>query len=303
MSDFASSALFNLASAQLSAMGYRAAPSSGFAGKVAANSKTSLVEGALQALGASAIVSIGQGVKAVPQEPTLAVLRRATDPADFIDRWMRLERYYHGKHRVLIKSSGSNETVLQHYSVEGDPPTIAEDLLIAGLLAALLEEVGCQELSLQINGIAGEAIRAGQLVHNASVPDKPCDVWSYKWTAFNATQPEPKSAAPDESFGERAALLMADDPAAIWQVDKLAGALGLSTRSLQRALAAEGDTFQKLLRRVRTDKASQALLAQSQGLAEIGYTCGFSDQAHFNRDFKARFNMTPGAYRDLAAGS
>ena len=32
-------------------------------------------------------------------------------------------------------------------------------------------------------------------------------------------------------------------------------------------------------------------------LSQIAYICGFSDQSHFTRSFKARFGITPGAYR------
>ncbi len=34
-------------------------------------------------------------------------------------------------------------------------------------------------------------------------------------------------------------------------------------------------------------------------LSCVGLGCGFSDRAHFTREFRGRVNMTPGAYRNL----
>jgi AraC-like DNA-binding protein len=31
--------------------------------------------------------------------------------------------------------------------------------------------------------------------------------------------------------------------------------------------------------------------------AQVGYVCGFADQAHFTRQFKRHTAMTPGLYR------
>jgi AraC-like DNA-binding protein len=43
-----------------------------------------------------------------------------------------------------------------------------------------------------------------------------------------------------------------------------------------------------------------ALLAGSdEPLPAVGFVCGFSDQAHFTREFRRRVNLTPGAYRAL----
>ena len=54
------------------------------------------------------------------------------------------------------------------------------------------------------------------------------------------------------------------------------------------------------VRRRRIEQARQALLATDLPLASIGLAAGFSDQAHFCRQFKAATGLTPGAYR--AAG-
>lgn len=47
----------------------------------------------------------------------------------------------------------------------------------------------------------------------------------------------------------------------------------------------------------RLDKSRQ-LIAEREGLALTAAECGFADQAHFTRSFKAAYGITPGQYRD-----
>jgi AraC family transcriptional regulator len=68
-------------------------------------------------------------------------------------------------------------------------------------------------------------------------------------------------------------------------------------RSFRRAF---GCSLGEYVRRARIERARQSLLATDQSLASIAVAAGFSDQAHFCRQFKAATGTTPGAYR--AAG-
>ena len=47
--------------------------------------------------------------------------------------------------------------------------------------------------------------------------------------------------------------------------------------------------------------AARSLIATGTPLAEIAGACGFADQSHLNRHFKAHFGMTPGRYARLVA--
>jgi len=98
-------------------------------------------------------------------------------------------------------------------------------------------------------------------------------------------------------------MLIADDLGRNWRLGIAAKMLGTSTRSLQRSLAQEGDTFQRLLRTVRVERSAALISAGNYKLAEAGYACGFSDQAHFSRDFKLRFNMSPTQFAEIARSS
>jgi AraC-like DNA-binding protein len=47
--------------------------------------------------------------------------------------------------------------------------------------------------------------------------------------------------------------------------------------------------------------AARSLIADGAPLAEVAGACGFTDQSHLNRHFKAHFGMTPGRYARLVA--
>jgi AraC family transcriptional regulator len=81
----------------------------------------------------------------------------------------------------------------------------------------------------------------------------------------------------------------------------LAAEVGIHPVHLARTFRrAFGCSLGEYVRRSRIERARQALLATDQSLASIALSVGFSDQAHFCRQFKAATGTTPGAYR--AAG-
>jgi AraC-like DNA-binding protein len=83
-------------------------------------------------------------------------------------------------------------------------------------------------------------------------------------------------------------------------VGRLAEELGTSIRSLQRALAAEGTSFSRVLERERMARARDAVIDESRPITEVGFTLGYSDPAHFARAFHRWFGMSPRAFRRRA---
>jgi AraC family transcriptional activator of tynA and feaB len=81
---------------------------------------------------------------------------------------------------------------------------------------------------------------------------------------------------------------------------QMAQALGISTRTLQRAFTAAGQTFAGRMRSVRLAQAA-AMLHQPQlhalPVAEIGARCGYPEPAHFGREFRREHGATPAAWR------
>jgi AraC-like DNA-binding protein len=81
-------------------------------------------------------------------------------------------------------------------------------------------------------------------------------------------------------------------------VASIARDLGLSARSLQRGLAAEGTTMRNLLRDLRRELAEQRLGAGMSSHASIAQAIGYSDATVFWRAFKRWSGKTPSTFRE-----
>ncbi|CAG2155865.1 AraC family transcriptional regulator [Cupriavidus numazuensis] len=81
-----------------------------------------------------------------------------------------------------------------------------------------------------------------------------------------------------------------------------AGALHMSTATLQRRLAMEGTSFQTVKDELRRDTAIIRLNTCAVPLAELAQELGFTDSAAFQRAFKGWTGSAPGAYRKSRLG-
>lgn len=99
----------------------------------------------------------------------------------------------------------------------------------------------------------------------------------------------------EDPRARRAALLLEARRGRL-RVDELAGALGLHVRSLERTfLASFGMTPKRMARLVRLRYVLGALHAGGFGtLADLAQACGYADQPHLVRDFRALTGRTPG---------
>ncbi len=89
---------------------------------------------------------------------------------------------------------------------------------------------------------------------------------------------------------------IATQPAGSAQVEDLARSLGMSVRSLQRALKEDGKSWTELIdasRRV----ALQALLQQGVSLADAAQRLGYHDASSVSRAARRWFGTTPGQWR------
>lgn len=77
----------------------------------------------------------------------------------------------------------------------------------------------------------------------------------------------------------------------------VAGALGLSTRSLQWRLSRHQANFETVLKDVRVALAQTLLRDTTRPLAAVGRSLGFSEGSAFTRWSRTQFNMPPNAYR------
>lgn len=82
--------------------------------------------------------------------------------------------------------------------------------------------------------------------------------------------------------------------------DRIARDLNVSTRSLERVFAANGQTIMRYLLEERVRKAAAMLAAPEathRTVTEIAFACGFNDASHFGRIFAAKSGMTPSQWR------
>jgi AraC-like DNA-binding protein len=85
-------------------------------------------------------------------------------------------------------------------------------------------------------------------------------------------------------------------------LDSVAKALHVSSRTLCRKLEAEHTSFRAAKDGARRDRAIDRLMNSAAPIAEIAYELGFGHPSAFHRAFRAWTGTTPASYRDSTAG-
>ncbi len=81
---------------------------------------------------------------------------------------------------------------------------------------------------------------------------------------------------------------------------QIAVAMGVSRRSLRRLFADSNESLSAYIRDARLDKIAEELrnpLMTNMSISQVSIKWGMGNFQHFTRLFKARFGMTPSAYR------
>jgi AraC-like DNA-binding protein len=243
-----------------------------------------------RAHGLAPLLRVGFHLLGGPDDPVLAALRAAAGPADLFERWQRLERFTHSRHRVRVRRSERSRLSAEHVGPSGKPPSAAEDALVLGLLTALLSGIGARDLTVHLE--AGRPVHTGGVFGDLGPGDTAR--WHFAWTSV--VPPAPAGGDVRETgLAARTRSLLAGDPARRWTLAVIAAELAVPARTLQRHLPVGGLTG--LLAAVRAEAAAHLLRAGRHPLGVIGFTSGYSDQPHFTREFRRRTAMTPGQFR------
>ena len=80
-------------------------------------------------------------------------------------------------------------------------------------------------------------------------------------------------------------------------IELVARDLGMSSRTLQRRLAAAGLSYHELLDRARRETAEKCIADSSLSIGEIAYITGYSEPAAFHRAFRRWTGVTPHGFR------
>jgi AraC-like DNA-binding protein len=95
-------------------------------------------------------------------------------------------------------------------------------------------------------------------------------------------------------------LLWSELSAGVPGLDAVGRVLGMSPRTLQRRLRAEGTTLSAMLTQVRHDLALPLLGDGQLAVAEVAFLLGYEDPSAFNRAFRRWSGRSPRAFRRAA---
>jgi AraC-like DNA-binding protein len=88
---------------------------------------------------------------------------------------------------------------------------------------------------------------------------------------------------------------------AVPPLDRVARALGVSARTLQRQLREESTTFAHTLAQLRQEMAPSLLRDGRLAVSEVAFLLGYEDPSAFQRAFRRWFGRSPRAFRGTAA--
>ena len=281
------------------------APDAGEA-RVQLRQKQDLVRSAVLQGGLACLPLLGRGLHRLTHEPTHHALVSARSARDLFERWQRLERYIHSRHRCIVEACEEGQARIRHVSLTpGDAPSAAEDLVVAGVLAALLEAIGLQRVELRV-GTTSALPAADAHGIDTAVAECATGLWHFEWEGVTANarpsslEPRVRELGADQAWPEpvRAIYLrLVADLARPLGVSELAADLGMPARTLQRRLGHAGLSYSRLLAEARCRTGAWRLINTADPIAEIGFLSGFSDQPHFTREMQRRVGMPPAAYR------
>lgn len=263
--------------------------------------KSALLEAVLARRGASAVVELGRELRSLSDTPVMRTLVASPGVVPVVQRWQRLERFGHARHRTMLigaEVDGPHARLrLQHVALGGGPVPTGNDLFVWGLLIGLLEMAGAE--GIEARWPQGARLWPLEAAPGLGLPE---DTATLGLEAVRRVEPSPLPPLDDgrpDGLGRRLAACIAHDPSRAWDVRVAAVALQTSSRSLQRALRGEGTSFSEVLARTRVGLAHELLHSSALSLTEIGFCVGFADQAHFSRTYRKFNEVPPSAVRGL----
>lgn len=306
MSDFASAAMVRLLAEGMRAQGLDPGPlgSEASGARVDLDLKRRIVGAAVAQAGMACLPLLGRGLHRFTHEPTHQALTAARHARDLFERWQRLERYIHSRHRCAIVACEGDSAEIRHGALGGGGPTPAEDLVVAGVLAALLEAIGLQRVAVSVGGAPAYPEPSAAAI-DAAVRGGTTADWRFQWRGAHpaAAGPTARDGADigiDLGWSDTARTTYRRIAADLLRppgLQDLARTLGMPWRTLQRRLGEEGLSYSFLLAEARCRAGAWRLQHTRDPIAEVGFLCGFSDQSHFTREMQRRVGLPPAAYR------
>ena len=308
--DFASAAMLRVLTLGMQELGLNPAPAplraAGPAATVPLDEKRQLVGSALAQGGFGCLALLGRGLHRCAHEPTHRALVSARHPQDLFTRWTRLEHYIHSRHRIEVQALTDGQAHIVHLARTRQPPPLpAEDLVVLGVLIALLEAVGASAVRARIGEVAVYP-EPDHLALAALAQQLGTAAWFIEWTPAAAApgRLHTPAQAPDlpapptwTVHAQRCFTTLSKALLNPLSLTELAQAQAEAPRSLQRKLGRAGLSYTEILAQARCSSASWWLISTTTPIAEAGFISGYADQPHFTRDFRNRVGMTPQRFR------
>ncbi len=267
--------------------------------------------------GPNAILQIGRGIDKAGFTPLWHILLAAVRPDRLLNSWRKIEEFSKARFRIdYIPGANGKGLRIHHYTRFGPIARDTENLLIIGLFLSVFKKGGCQGLRCYMTPQSGPEVlvyHTGDFVDWRPNLGAPTGHWRLEWDNYEIGLPASGLQAPtppilpllaeyQDSSGiiESSVSVVKNDLSHAWKIGDLACTLGFSQRSLQRHFQQSELNFSILLRAIRFQQASLLLSNPERSITDISYICGFSDSAHFSRDFRKGVGISPSAYRHVS---
>ncbi|WP_171044292.1 helix-turn-helix transcriptional regulator [Pseudoalteromonas citrea] len=324
-SAFASRMMLNILRSGLSTLGLNmiADDTKEVSARIPLTTKQNWVNDVAKLYDITTLLRLGVGVSDFIGTPIGRALLTNSSEHTLIKKWQRLERYIHSQHFITAEFT-SHYVKVSHCSNTEHQPTVEEDFAVLGVLCALLQHVSGQPVLLctsenkcscvfelpsnvirapfKAKSYAQMSAQRNWYIHfETNVSAKQSDMAEGKGQFIDDLRIMSPAHMTESNSAILANLAQVIMSLGLLDIDlpKVAHSLALSVRTLQRRLGQLNMKFSSIVQEVRVKHAGILLLEGQLGISEIGFICGFSDQAHFSRVFKMWTGLSPKQYGEF----
>lgn len=229
----------------------------------------------------------------VPFDPAMREDTRQVD-ADRVSQWLRDMAK---PAAVFAGIDPAADLVLRQCEILG--LLVPDDVAVLGAgnhdMTCELGPIPLASIDLGLSRVAHRACEVlASLLNGEAPPSKPIRIPPLRVVERRSIDTQ----AHADPLVRRAMHLIRTQATEAMRVCELADLLGVSERTLNRRLtAATGQSPARAIRHARGRAAHDMIRQTALPLADIAARCGFSDQAHLNREIRHHYQTTPMALR------
>lgn len=281
--------------------------------RLTVTSQTQLLSELGRTVGPSGLLDVSEGISTatagLAQQVLLATLNSST-LFSALARLASLGAHLHPTHRVALQQHADGVLAL-HHAIKGPAPTAEETIFVFGLHSMVARLYGS-------DGLRGELIdRQGHPLNDADLQRAQCQElnlsgWRLTWTTSNIRSPiatlddallssiqgiDVIPPAIGHTLASIVTRLIESDLRRRWTVKIIGDELGMSPRSLQRAISAEGSSIRTLIHDARLLATVRHLASSDLQLDDIAWLCGYASASHLGNTVKRSRGTTPSQFR------